>query len=175
MRTVANLKWQSDRLLWEVMLPGMKLYAANRLFSVELARRTDVYGDIIDEKKIREEISEYLNDAFGGQEWEKYMWANPRMRKHLHLLMFAPDWTLSALNVAGVTHIDSLNKAKDEWDQLTSGSGCINQDCCSDGTTFNSKTKKCEPTTTTETFQNGGFPPNIAYVASPSPACPCVS
>ena len=51
MRTVANLKWQSDRLLWEVMLPGMKLYAANRLFSVELARRTDVYGDIIDEKK----------------------------------------------------------------------------------------------------------------------------
>ena len=42
MRTVANLKWQSDRLLWEVMLPGMKLYAANRLFSVELARRTDV-------------------------------------------------------------------------------------------------------------------------------------
>tara|TARA_Y100000389_G_scaffold201080_1_gene242948 strand:- start:5217 stop:6176 length:960 start_codon:yes stop_codon:yes gene_type:complete len=64
------------------------------------------------------------------------------------------------------------DKAKDEWDQLTSGSGCINQDCCSDGTTFNSKTKKCEPTTTTETFQNGRFPPNVAYVASPSPACP---
>ena len=64
------------------------------------------------------------------------------------------------------------DKAKDEWDQLTSGSGCINQDCCNDGTTFNSKTKKCEPATTTETFKNGRFPLNIAYVASPSPACP---
>ena len=104
-------KWATDRWLWEVMLPGMKMYSANNLYAVEAERQIEMYGKVVNEKQLREDISAYVNDAFGGQEWEKYMWANQRVRKWLNLFMFAPDWTLSALNISGVTHLDALNKA----------------------------------------------------------------
>ena len=109
---IAKLKWGADRLLWEVMLPAMKMYSANRLFAVEFARQEKLTGTgTVNVQKLREDISAYVNDAFGGQEWEQYLWANPRTRKWLHLFMFAPDWTLSALNISGVTHISPIQKA----------------------------------------------------------------
>jgi len=108
MLAIGRLKGGADWLLWEAMLPSMKLYTAESLFSQYKASGLDggqVQGT---DFEIREKISAYVNDAFGGQEWQQYTWANPFARKILHSLWFAPDWTLSALNISGLTHYGPL-------------------------------------------------------------------
>lgn len=105
-----GLKKTTDRWLWEVGLPMMKFYAANSLYTLEGERAID-NNEEFKSQETREAISAYINDAFGSQEWEQYIWANPKVRSWLQTFMFAPDWTLSALNISGVTHMTPLNRA----------------------------------------------------------------
>ena len=104
-----RLKEMADHNLWEVMLPSMKLWAANRLYADYKTRVGDVSYE--SDQDLREQISRYVNDAFGGQEWEQYLWGNGKNRQMLQMLMFAPDWTLSAMNISGMTHIGPARKA----------------------------------------------------------------
>ncbi len=46
-------------------------------------------------------VASTVNNAFGGQNWARYIFATPRTMQLLTLAFFAPNWTLSALNVAG--------------------------------------------------------------------------
>ena len=82
------------------------------------------------------------------------------------------SWDTDDDNSSSKDDSSITDKAKDEFDKVTSGLGCIDQDCCSDGTTYNSDTKKCEVTNITETFQSGNLPRSVAYVENPSSACP---
>ncbi|NLF99881.1 MAG: hypothetical protein GX565_06990 [Lentisphaerae bacterium] len=52
-------------------------------------------------RKIFREIAPFINNAAGGQNWAQYWWATPNTRALLNLLFFAPNWTVSAWNVAG--------------------------------------------------------------------------
>jgi hypothetical protein len=52
-------------------------------------------------RKVFEQIAPFMNGSAGGQFWQGYLWATPRVRQFLNLIMFAPNWTLSAFNVAG--------------------------------------------------------------------------
>ena len=105
-----GLKKMTDRWMWEIGLPMMKYYAATNLYSLEAERALE-NDEELDVQKTKEAIAAYVNDAFGSQEWEQYIWANPKTRDWLQSLMFAPDWTLSALNISGVTHMTPINRA----------------------------------------------------------------
>ena len=107
-----GLKKMTDRWMWEIGLPMMKYYAATNLYSLEAERALE-NDEELDVQKTKEAISAYVNDAFGSQEWEQYIWANPKTRDWLQSLMFAPDWTLSALNISGVTHMTPINEHLD--------------------------------------------------------------
>lgn len=51
---------------------------------------TDVAG-------VKEQIASFLNDAYGGQEWQTKFWMDPGTRKVLSRFFLAPDWTLSTI------------------------------------------------------------------------------
>lgn len=51
---------------------------------------TDVAG-------VKEQIASFLNDAYGGQEWQTKFWLDPGTRKVLSRFFLAPDWTLSTI------------------------------------------------------------------------------
>lgn len=90
-----------DKMLWEEMHPMMKIHAANSIF----ISREGYNLNAKDQKLLRENISRYINDAFGGQEWTRYVWATPKAKQVMHLMIFAPDWSISAMQVAGMGHI----------------------------------------------------------------------
>jgi hypothetical protein len=97
-----------DKWLWHRFHPGIKLHAAEGVYNEWL--NSNPQADEFDQKEVREDIARYINDAFGGQEWDQYTWATPQARQILHALVFAPDWTLSAANVSGLTRLPILNK-----------------------------------------------------------------
>lgn len=101
------LKHKSDQLMWEVMLPMMKVSSANHLLE-QIQEELTEEGIPYQIDKVKSDISAFVNDAFGGQEWEQYIGANPAALAHWNNLLFAPDWTLSALNVAGISHFGPL-------------------------------------------------------------------
>ncbi|MHC4646610.1 MAG: hypothetical protein ACYTBJ_14020 [Planctomycetota bacterium] len=95
-----NIKKFTDNLMWHVMLPTMKVHMAQQMYAA--FRKQESLSHLTDEQ-IKSDIAAYVNDALGGQEWERYLFMNPMVQDYANLLMFAPDWTLSALNVAGVS------------------------------------------------------------------------
>lgn len=95
-----NIKKATDNLLWHGMVPTMKVHMAERMFE---QFRADPRLNHLSDEKIGHDIAKYVNDALGGQEWEQYMNMNPLMQDWANMIMFAPDWTLSALNVAGMS------------------------------------------------------------------------
>ena len=105
----ADFKHKTDILLWEVMLPMMKIQGANLLYN-ETIQHLETTNQVYNKSEIKSDIAAFINDAFGSQEWEQYVGGNPAMRQILNQIMFAPDWTLSALNVSGLSHIGGINK-----------------------------------------------------------------
>jgi hypothetical protein len=57
------------------------------------------------ELKLRQEIAQVVNQAFGGINWHEMVWATPMARNILRMTWFAPDWTASNLQMAGVPDI----------------------------------------------------------------------
>ena len=75
---------------------GLKLWAADNL--IEEMKEKNPH---LSEASILEIVAPIVNNAYGGQNWAHYAWATPRTLQLLNLLMFAPNWTLSAWNIAG--------------------------------------------------------------------------
>lgn len=98
-KPLRSLKRVADNFLWHGIQPAMKVQVAEHLLAQ--AQGDTRYAHVPTEQ-LMSDISGYVNDAFGGQEWIQYVWANPMARDVMQSLIFAPDWTLSALNVAGV-------------------------------------------------------------------------
>ena len=99
---VLKLKHAWDKFLWEEMHPLLKIQTAGAILDWRLGELKD--GEELTAKEMRnmrQDIAAYVNDAFGGQEWTRYIWATPKAKQMLHLMIFAPDWTLSAMQVAG--------------------------------------------------------------------------
>jgi len=107
--TFFNFKKGWDNFLWNEMHPTLKLASMDFLWK-EYTSKFEREGRQYNEEAVREDIAKAVNDAFGGQEWESYMWATPKVRQMLHLLFFAPDWTLSAANIAGATSLPGFNR-----------------------------------------------------------------
>jgi hypothetical protein len=86
-----------DRQLWDKYHRGLKAYAYYDLLQREMNRAPSEVAP----QEIKEEIARFVNDAFGGQEWETLFGLSPKARQGLHWTLLAPDWTLSNLRVAG--------------------------------------------------------------------------
>ena len=93
-----NYKNFVDKFLWHTVHPTMKLYVAENI----KAYIEDQQGSPLTEQQY-EDIARFVNNALGGQEWDQYVWGTPKAKQMLHALFLAPDWTLSAANVAGIT------------------------------------------------------------------------
>jgi hypothetical protein len=51
--------------------------------------------------ELKKEAADFINDAFGGQKWERLM-VNPKYQQYLHWALLAPDWTVSNARIAGI-------------------------------------------------------------------------
>jgi len=100
-QALETIRLKAETLLWGVLLPTMKLQLAEELY--KSARKMKGFSeDKVSEDDLRADIAKHVNDALGGQNWADYLWANPKVQQALNLFMFSPDWTISALNIAGI-------------------------------------------------------------------------
>ena len=100
---VANAmdQWNKERAetrkwLWQGIHPAMKMFCFDKA-TEEIARKEQKKADKtgrapLSQDFIDQSVARMVNNAFGGQRWEEYLWANPRRRHAATLLMFALDW-----------------------------------------------------------------------------------
>ena len=118
LRELNNMKRSFDNFLWHKMLPVMKIQMAEEglkaakasgkfegLAAPGVTEAEMTEAEKVAEARMREDIAKYVNDALGSQEWQQYLWATPMARDAMNTFMFAPDWTISALNVSGIPEI----------------------------------------------------------------------
>jgi len=91
--------------------PGVRggLFQASKIyFTDQLARqvakeRGENWDQLTEESQISilRDLSQFINAAYGEDNWKKYLWATPRVVQFLTLALFAPQWTWAAFNIAG--------------------------------------------------------------------------
>ncbi|MFQ5472432.1 MAG: hypothetical protein ACE5FA_06065, partial [Dehalococcoidia bacterium] len=86
------LSW--DAGLWDVFHNGSKTFAYQEL----LMKGTQRFPNMPLEK-IKQATAQYVNNAFGGQQWSRF-WMGKRGQELMRLMLFAPDWTISNARVA---------------------------------------------------------------------------
>ena len=97
LRVVKQFKDSVDHFLWDVMQPTLKISSYVNMTEQAQQEFPDVPLDVI-----KQDVASYVNSLYGGLEYERYAWANPQVRSIMQLLMFAPDWTIAALNMSGL-------------------------------------------------------------------------
>jgi hypothetical protein len=88
-----------NRALWGEVHEGYKLYSYHSLVSDILKKAPDNIS-IKELKRIKSDIASFLNNAFGGQEWESKFWMSPKNLQYSRRALLAPDWTYSNLAIA---------------------------------------------------------------------------
>lgn len=95
-----NEAW--DKALWNYLHDTLKLHVYEHLSS-----RIDPTKDI---KLQKQEIAQFVNDTFGGQNWDTLM-VSPKSLQLMSWSLLSPDWTLSTLRQAlAPTGIGKLHK-----------------------------------------------------------------
>jgi hypothetical protein len=102
----ANELW--DAALWDYLHNGLKLYAyehnvAKALKHAEKIAQKKYNRSLLPNEieKIKDTTGLFINDSFGGQNWElNKILGNPKTRQMLHWVFLAPDWTFSVLKQA---------------------------------------------------------------------------
>lgn len=93
-------RWLSEKFFGD-LFPAIKLWAAHRLMG-ELGTQLQIDTTTREgQLDVLRRIAPIINDAYGGQFWSRYIWATPKVRQILNLTLFAPNWTISAWNIAG--------------------------------------------------------------------------
>lgn len=112
-RNVPGAKWVprvlrkvhdlNNKVLWEQTHEGYKIFSFYDLVqnTYRRAERQGVELTGVQRKAIKEKMAHFVNDAFGGQEWESKFWLRPKHLQMSRRLLLAPDWTLSNINIAG--------------------------------------------------------------------------
>jgi hypothetical protein len=98
----ANTLW--DAALWDYYHNSLKLWAyeENVVRSLKSATKTKGAPLTPEEiKNIKREMGNFVNDSFGGQNWEvDRVLGNPKTRQMMQWGLLAPDWTISTLKQA---------------------------------------------------------------------------
>lgn len=83
-----------DKRLWNHYHNGLKAFTYYDIVETMTKKNPDVSP-----KRVKEIAAEYINDAFGGQEWTSKFWLSPKGQRIARQVLLAPDWTLSNWNV----------------------------------------------------------------------------
>jgi hypothetical protein len=101
-----NQAW--DRMLWDRYHNGLKVYSYYDLVREVIAKAPEnITGPEL--RQAKEKVAELVNDMYGGMEWVSKFWLTPKGRQMAHMLLLAPDWTLSNLNVAAKVFTQAKN------------------------------------------------------------------
>ena len=114
-----------DKYTWDYLHTGGKIMVADAY--LDRARmQAAKEGKPFDEVAARKEISQFVNDSFGGLNWfdaatsaqtelgKRMAMAaySPAGRRSLQLALFAPDWTISTLRAFTAALPKELNPTK---------------------------------------------------------------
>lgn len=83
-----------DRFLWDSAHSGYKLWAFSELYHAGLQKFPH-----LSEEKIAKSVADHVNNAFGGQIFEKFFLGR-RGQQWARVLLLAPDWTISNVRIA---------------------------------------------------------------------------
>jgi len=106
-------RWNKDRRetrkwLWQTVHPAMKI-ACFEVATQDIAKK----NPNLSTKFIDQSVARMVNNAFGGQRWEEYIWANPHRRHATTMLAFATDWCVDektrAMTKDGFKYYHELN------------------------------------------------------------------
>jgi len=104
-----NEKW--DKALWEYLHDGYKIYTFE-----SLADKID--PDVVDSKTYEaklKEIAQFVNDSYGGQNWDVLL-ISPIVQRVLRSFLLSPDWTISTIRQAlAPTGVGALYKNSSFW------------------------------------------------------------
>jgi len=106
-RIISKYKNAMDRLLWGKIYPGIKLYGSEFVLN-EIRKSYNATGQEFNRQMVIKEISPMLNEAFGGMNWDKYIWSNKRSMQMIQLMGFAPDWSAAAFGISGAPNLPGL-------------------------------------------------------------------
>ena len=125
-----GVKWlydKNNKFLWDHLQTTYKLMGYEKGVATALAKatkRAGKEGRVLskqDIKNIKQEVGSFINDSFGGQNWDilGQVLANKNMQKSLHNILLAPDWTISVIRqftapyrgMKGIEAGKALNKA----------------------------------------------------------------
>jgi len=81
-----------DRVLWEYLHDGLKLYGYEHLASKMPLDTENVYN-------YKRELAQFINDTYGGQNWDILM-VDPRMVQMMSRALLSPDWQFSTIRQA---------------------------------------------------------------------------
>lgn len=96
-----------NRHLWDNVHTGLKLFSYHTLAS-EIVPQAQEKG--VDVDRAKSVIADFVNNAYGGQRFETGRWLpagefahgmTAKQRQIAYAIIFAPDWTLSNIKVAG--------------------------------------------------------------------------
>lgn len=96
-----------NAFLWDYVQPTVKVMIFEQALANEM-RYLESKGVPYDPALLREEIAQYANSGVGGIEWDRYVYASPRVRQALSWQWFAHDWTQASADIAGLTQLPFL-------------------------------------------------------------------
>ena len=89
----------SDKILWDYLHDGLKVYAYEKM-AKEIRARAEREGiDNETLEKMLNEAGQLVNDTFGGQHFELLGWS-PSTVKWARRFLLSPDWTMSTIRQA---------------------------------------------------------------------------
>lgn len=95
----ANALW--DRALWDYYHTTLKVKAYEAQVGREMKRLAAKEGrapTLEEIRTIKKEIAEFVNDSFGGQNWElQGVLGNPKIQQMMQWAFLAPDWMISTI------------------------------------------------------------------------------
>ncbi len=104
---LGKIKDTTDRLIWQTAFPAIKLHTAEYVLH-ELRVNHEARDVQFDEAKAMQGVAQMMDDAFGSQNLERYIWSNRNVQQWLQMMAFAPDWTLSAFNISGAPNLPGI-------------------------------------------------------------------
>lgn len=99
-----EIKKTWDNNLWQDFHTPLKIWAAEGIMQ-EFRAKAAEDGIAYNESMVAKEIAAKIDDAFGGQLFQRNLWATPKVNQVISDMLFAYDWTISALGVAGIKNI----------------------------------------------------------------------
>jgi hypothetical protein len=111
-----NRAW--DRALWEYLHDGLKIYTFEHLAGkINADKMTPEQY-----KKQLRETAQFVNDSYGGQNWE-VLGVSPMQQRIMRAFLLSPDWTVSTIRQAlAPLGVGTLYKSDSFWESFKKGS-----------------------------------------------------